>query len=676
MSVILLALVFGGGVIYQRTTGFEHGVAFWRTWCAVSGAEPDFSEDPWRAKTLVIFMTIVQTFFFAFLLSVVETALTAKLDELAAGRTRVVETNHEVILGWNPSLPRVLQQMRMSTDSNRERRTVAILSPLEKDEMDRVVSETLARGDGAPRGGGLRVICRSGDPSDPDDQLLVSTPAASRVLVLSTKRGQGSVYDTQVPPALADNVVFKTALALKNRGKTNAQRTILETFDAKNADLVPFLGKLVTRLNWSSLVTKQLVQCAVEGKGLAEVQSELTSFEGNELYLEKFGGVEGEDFGAVADRMSGGVAIGVVRDKEKQKLVSDVEVILNPTPSMQILKDDKIVFLAADKPSVSVVAKATKSEKASSTTAAKVADEEEVLVAQQKELGKKDRERQKKQQQPSRLLVLGWRAGMRSMLEEIDRYYAKGSRVTLLSSASMEMRKAEFGALKNVRLEHVVSDMSDMEAISAWRRGAIGAGVMDNEEDGRAALMVLLDESCGASSVNQREARVLETLVAVKAAFADELDKSRNTDTAMPTVVCELETTSTEQLVASEAPFASVLTIDDFSSSLIAQAAYHPDILPVWEMLLSSKGTDIRMRPPSALYDVVEVLDASSSPSSSGPAPTYDELRRLCRINGETLLGFTRADGKSTVVFGPDVSPHEPLPRSSIERLMVLTDRL
>jgi hypothetical protein len=40
---LFVAVVAAGAYLYQRTTGLQHGKAFWLSWCALSGAEPDFS---------------------------------------------------------------------------------------------------------------------------------------------------------------------------------------------------------------------------------------------------------------------------------------------------------------------------------------------------------------------------------------------------------------------------------------------------------------------------------------------------------------------------------------------------------------------------------------------------------------------------------------------------------
>jgi hypothetical protein len=40
---LFVFVVSAGAYCYQRTTGLRYEKAFWLSWCAISGAEPDFS---------------------------------------------------------------------------------------------------------------------------------------------------------------------------------------------------------------------------------------------------------------------------------------------------------------------------------------------------------------------------------------------------------------------------------------------------------------------------------------------------------------------------------------------------------------------------------------------------------------------------------------------------------
>ena len=53
---LFVAVVAAGAHLYQRTTGLQHGKAFWLSWCALSGAEPDFSGRPSFIRPTAVFV--------------------------------------------------------------------------------------------------------------------------------------------------------------------------------------------------------------------------------------------------------------------------------------------------------------------------------------------------------------------------------------------------------------------------------------------------------------------------------------------------------------------------------------------------------------------------------------------------------------------------------------------
>ncbi|KAA8495165.1 putative ion channel POLLUX [Porphyridium purpureum] len=632
-SFLLMAYV--GARAYERVTGYDTNKSFWMAWAAISGAEPDFSEDPPKAKVVVLALTVIQLFFFAFLLSIVETGIQGKLEELAAGRTPVYEDHHQLVLGWNPSVPRVLEQMRISAQTNREHRKIVILAPLQKKDMEQAVSEAFEKK------GGLKVICRSGDPSNYEDLELVRVDKASRIMVLSSKRGQGSVYDSNVPANVADNLVFKTGLAIKRLTGGNTP-TMMETFVPKSSDLIPYLGEKVTSLNWMNLVTKQIVQSATNGQGMPELLGELISFEGYELYMMKKPELAGTTFGDASKRVQGACLLGIVKHDSTTNACE--KLLLNPPPTDTVLDaSDSLLLLAENKLRVRVTPEAD-------TTIPEIP----------KRLAKRLR-RNVDEKVPRHVLVLGWRAGMREMLQQLDVFYEPGSVVTVVSRKSASERNLELRSdsgsrlrLRNIRVNFVEGDMADPALISEWRRRS---GKSFNEHSGD-AIIVLLDEASGAHNANEREAAVLEALVATKACYREMLSAEK--PAKLPKVIVEVESKSTEELARAEVPYASVLTLDDFSSCLLAQGAYNPDILPVWDYLLGDKGVDFKLFGPKSLFYEKDV-DALS----------YKELEVRARAQGRILLGYTTKSDPVAFHFGPDVAG-ETLQKADISSFVFL----
>mmetsp|Transcript_11773 Transcript_11773/g.35904 ORF Transcript_11773/g.35904 Transcript_11773/m.35904 type:complete len:739 (+) Transcript_11773:234-2450(+) len=602
----LFLILWVGGYAYKRCTSQASGQAYWRAWCALSGAEPDFSEDPWTAKVLVIIMTIIQLFFFAFLLSLVEQAVSEKVAELRAGRTQVVEVGHKVILGWNTSVPFVLKQLAVASETNQEIQKVAILANRSKEYMDRIVREEVGKSIRS-----LKVICRSGDPANPSDQQLVAVKDASRVLILSSKRMDVGGTDGEMPDIVADNLVLRTALVLKSITKGSV-RAILETHWSATESLVPYLGERITRLNWNDLITKQLVQSAVEGLGFAEVQRHLLRFEGAELYVRHFPSLVGLAFAEAGDHFRGGVLVGIAH--------KDGSVSINPAPSARMEQSDKAIFVAEHTHRVSVAVK---------PMPRKIPRERSIR-------------KQPETAHRGNVLVLGWRDGMSSLLEELDRYYSSGTVVKIVSSMSLAKRTASLPStlhFDNIRVHHAYGEMSD--PVMLRREVASKPN----------SVLVLLDQSAGVKNMNEREARALAALIALQAA------KGR-AESAPLNVAVELATENSAELARKEGINANIVILDEFAACFIAQAAYNPGVLPVHRQILSATGSDLSFRTPEELF-----LDPRLPED-------YHELFLRTRDIGELLLGYIRKSDNQ-VVLAPE---QEQISPEAVSKFVVLTN--
>lgn len=598
-------VVGGGGYMYQRTTGFGAEKAYWRSWCALSGAEPDFSEDPLQAKAIVTVLTVMQFLFFALLVGAVEASMASKLGELKGGRTRVYESNHEVILGWNSRVPLVLRQIAIAGETNKERLRVVVLADEQKEVMDQKIQEMVSRGEFK----NVTVICRSGDPSSPADQELVAIDRAQKVVVLSG--ADGAMDESGSESAMDDSLAFKTALALKHnhgeRGMANLRTVVESRRSAGGEGLVAKLGPMVTELKWPDLASRHLVKSALQPTGLVDVHRELLDFDGSELYKRSFPELEGESVAVACERLEGSVLVGIAR-----KGADDV--VLNPRPCDIIRPGDSLILLSESKSSFGIAnVKRHRQKSEAPPFVTSLASFSRMVVRAPKR----------------RILVLGWRPGMSSVLNEIDGTVGPGSVVTIAARSTTGERlemlgREKFAGVKNCRVEHVVADPCDQNDVD---RAVRKVGDLHS-------AIVLLDHSSSARRNRQRESRVLESLVSLRLGFA-----RRN---VAPKVVCEVNSKETERLARIDNPDVDVISLDEFSGLLLAQAAYQPEMLSTLRTLLSQDGPEIALKAPTDFFrDGEDVL-------------LFSSLLERGRGRRETVLGYIASD--SSVVLNPSKS--------------------
>lgn len=639
---VLLAV---GGYLYQRETGFGAEKAYWRTWCALSGAEPDFSEDPWRAKVVVSLLTVVNLLFFAVLVGAVEGSMSAKIGELKGGRTQVYERGHEVILGWNSRLPRVLRQMAIAGMSNGERLRVVVLADEDKGMMDEKIKEFVSRGEFK----GVSIINRSGDPSNPNDQKLVSIESAKKVLILSGGDGDGDDGDD---PAVADSLAFKTALALKHsvayhggrRGRKSftGVKTVVESRSARSDGMAGRLGSAFTQLLWPDLASRHIVKSALQPAGLVEVHRSLLDFDGHELYTKYFEELEDKDVASACEMLEGSVLVGIVRWYGN--------VVLNPRKTAVIGRGDEVVLLAENKESCRVTTPTGKSPLDTLMEPKKVRGIRAIPV-QRRTVPSTD---VLYVNAPRRnLVILGWRPGMSKVLDEIDGTVGEGSRVHIVAELPVDERHTELlrerysvSSARNLKISHIVADPCDPKAIeSALIRDGRGRRAPD-------AVLVLLNSSSRARNNRQRESRVLESLVSLRL-------EMESRDMKGTRVVAEVNSKETEELACADNPGFDAVSLDEFSALLLAQAAYEPQMLSTLQTLLSRDGAELALRPTSDFF-------AESEYSLS-----FGELVKRGRNRKETILGYiSEVDG--SVVFNPEKSSI--LNRSFMRHVIAIVD--
>lgn len=84
---------------------------------------------------LMLAVTLGGIFIVSSLIGVITTGLENKIAVLRKGRSRIVERDHTVVLGWSEQIFTVVSELVQANQSNR-RSCVAILADKDKAEMD------------------------------------------------------------------------------------------------------------------------------------------------------------------------------------------------------------------------------------------------------------------------------------------------------------------------------------------------------------------------------------------------------------------------------------------------------------------------------------------------------------------------------------------------------------
>jgi voltage-gated potassium channel Kch len=374
----------------------------------------------WGFRLVALVVTLAGIFVFSALIGVISSGLENKLDELRKGRSRVLESDHTIILNWSSSIFDVISELVIANQSRRRPRIV-IMANRDKVEMEDEI---------ATKVGDLKntkIICRSGDPTDLYDLAIVNPHTSRSIIVLSP--------EDEDP----DSQVIKSVLALVNDPGRRPEPYMIaaEIREAQNTEVARIVGGKEMQLVLADDLISRIVVHTSRQSGLSAVYTELLDFDGCEIYTLAQPQLEGKPFGTAVMSYDTSTLIGVC----------DVEgrIHLNPSPNRVIGAGERLVIIAEDDASIQVWSGAPQ-------------------IAQNA-----IRPPVRREAQPERTLVLGWNRRGPVIATELGRYVAPGSVLTIAANTPEFETDVAGLTLPNdhMTVQHHVIDTSSKAALEA-----------------------------------------------------------------------------------------------------------------------------------------------------------------------------------------------------------------
>lgn len=343
----------------------------------------------WLFRLLMLIVTIGGLIIVASLIGIISGAFDSKVEELRKGRSRVLERDHTLILGWSSKVFPIISELLIANES-RGKSAIVILADRDKVEMEDDIKAQL--GDALRRDAGrTKVIVRSGDPMNLAELEVANPHDARSIIVLAPE-------DSADP----DSVVIKTTLAVTNNPnrKDGEYHIVGELQESSNLEAARLVGK--HEAHWvlgDDLISRIMVQTCRQS-GLSVVYSELLDFEGSEIYFTVQPALTGKTFFEAQLSFVDSMVIG---------LVQGGRTILNPASDTVIQDGDQIIVIAEDDDTIRLAA------------APGVPDIEVVSAEEPPE------------ERPETTLVLGYNDSLEVMLGELDEYSTPRSRVTIVA---------------------------------------------------------------------------------------------------------------------------------------------------------------------------------------------------------------------------------------------------
>ncbi len=372
----------------------------------------------WWFLLAMLAVTLGGIFVISTLIGVLTAGIESQLDQLRKGRSRVVESDHTVILGWSPQVFAILGELALANESRR-RASVVILAEQDKVEMEDAIRERVLDTKTT------RVVCRTGSPIDPADLDMVSVQTSRSIIVLAPAGDE------------VDSHVIKTILAITNSPSRRAEpyHVVAEMHDPKNAAVAKMVGKGELELVLlSDLISRITVQTCRQS-GLSIVVTELLDFGGDEIYFASQPELTGKTFGEALLAYDDCCVMGLRR--------RGGGVALNPPMETVIAEGDQVIVIAEDDSAIKLP------ERRGAPPIEESAIRSGALPTPQ----------------PESTLIMGWNHRVPIIVRELDAYVAPGSRLTLVADRADSDGHLDPARFPNLGIEVRHGDTTDRATI-------------------------------------------------------------------------------------------------------------------------------------------------------------------------------------------------------------------
>lgn len=457
LAIFILAVIVAvtGARPESASEPLSVGEAAWGNLMRTLDAGTMGGDTGWGFRILMLVVTLIGIFVLSTLIGVLSSGLENQLDALRKGRSKVVETDHTVILGWSEQVFPILTEL-VEANASKGRACVVILGDKDKVEMEDAVRDKVDD----PKS--TRIVCRTGSPIELGDLQIASINSARSIIVLAPER-EGDDNDPDVD-------VIKAILAITNNPsrKKEPYHIVAEIRNPKNLEVARMVGKDEVELVLVGDLIARVMAQTCRQSGLSVVYQELLDFGGDEIYFKEEPAFVGRTYAETLFAYDACSVLGLQKRGQPPRV--------NPPGETPIEAGDRIIVVAEDDGAVKLGAPPAKPDMSAVT----LNDPPAAL--------------------PERSLLLGWNWRGTSVINELDNYVTQGSTIVVVNDADDAANdiNTNCAGLKRTQLRYQKGDVTDRRLLDA-----LDVSTYDH-------IIVLCSD---ALDVQQADARTLITLL-------------------------------------------------------------------------------------------------------------------------------------------------------------------
>ncbi|GLT85786.1 hypothetical protein SLE2022_039630 [Rubroshorea leprosula] len=534
----------------------------------------------------------------------VRNVISEEVDSLSNGKSKDIQKNHILILGWSEKLGSLLKQLAMAGKSAGGG-VVVVLAERDEEEMEMDIAKLEFDFMGTS------VICRSGSPLTLADLKRVSVSKARAVIVLAS--GENGYQ--------SDARALMIVLTLNEVKEGLGGHVVVEMSDLDNEPLVRLVGReLVETLVAHDVIGRLMIQCALQ-PGLAQIWEDILGFENCGFYFKRWPQLEGQRFGDVLISFPDAVPCGIK--------VSGCKIILNPDDDYALREGDEILVIAED-------------------------DDTYAPGPFPKVCGGLCPNFTNPPKYPQRILFCGWHHAIDGMIMMLEAFLAPGSELWMFNEVSEKEREKKLidGGLE-------ISGLADIKLVHSVGNAIIRRHLESLPLETFDSIIIFADDPVKGSAV-QSDTRSLATLLLVRDIQAKRLPYKYTKSTSLQpsgfsqgSWIQEMQQASDKSTIISEIldpltrNLESISRISDYVlsneliSMILAMVAEDKHINLVLEELFAEQGNDICIKPAEFyLFDKEELC-------------FYDIMVRG-RQRQEIVIGYRLANNYHAIINPPN----------------------
>jgi voltage-gated potassium channel Kch len=409
--VVLAALILAAMRVGQDPGDHEHPYGFfegmWQSMLRTLDPGVVAGDNGWQLRLLMLIVTIGGIFIVSILIGTITSGLESRLAELRKGRSRVIEKEFTLILGWSSKVFSIIGELLIANENQKDP-CIVILSERDKIEMEDEIRAKF------PSTRNTRVICRSGNPLDLDDLAVVDPHSARSIIVLAPEADNPDIH------------VIKSVLAITNNParKQEPYHIVAEIREPRNLEAANLVGgQEAIFIQGEDLIARVTAQTCRQS-GLSVVYTELLDFDGAEIYFKPEPALAGRTYREVIAAYEDSTVMGLMR--------GNGEMLLNPPMDTTFDAADQVIAISEDDDTL--VLRPDAGGGLPDTSA--LSHRERLPAA------------------PERILILGWNGKAQAIIEELDNYVAQGSD-TIVICRQDGVRDLLMGVAKRMRRQKV-----------------------------------------------------------------------------------------------------------------------------------------------------------------------------------------------------------------------------